>query len=294
MAKGKKQPEQSKKATQKQKEKKIDDLTFGLKNKAKSAKVQQYVKSTEKAIKNEGMSQRARQLDEQKKQAKLAHKAKKKAELDERNDLFSEALLAVSKKTDKKAGKVEAKGRDADDDVKKSGTSRAMKMMFQMDAQEMQDKLREDPNYVPTLEDEVELKRQEMFAVLKKEGKKGTPVTEASLNEWLAKKRKKRADDARKKVEAEFKKKKGGKGLSVLTGRDLYEYNKELFVDDENAADATDTAGGGRTPSDAGSLNGEENENSKNGDTIEKVVERIETDLFLNEDDDDLDDLDED
>jgi hypothetical protein len=63
--------------------------------------------------------------------------------------LFGEGLLALKKKgaaTDMKAGKQEAVGRDGnDDDTKqKAGTSRAMKMMFQMDAQEMSDKLRED------------------------------------------------------------------------------------------------------------------------------------------------------
>jgi hypothetical protein len=43
-------------------------------------------------------------------------------------------LGAISKKkTNFKDGKVEAKGRDADDEGKKKGTSRAMKMMFQMD-----------------------------------------------------------------------------------------------------------------------------------------------------------------
>ena len=39
---------------------------------------------------------------------------------------------------------MEAKGRDADDGDNKKNTSRAMKMMFQMDAQEMDEKLRED------------------------------------------------------------------------------------------------------------------------------------------------------
>jgi len=37
-------------------------------------------------------------------------------------------------------------------------------------------------------------------------------------------------------MEAEQKKKKGGKGLSILSGRDLFVYKKELFVDDADAA----------------------------------------------------------
>ena len=55
------------------------------------------------------------------------------------------ALGALKKgKTNFKEGKTEAKGRDADDDAKKKGTSRAMKMMYQMDAKEIADKLKED------------------------------------------------------------------------------------------------------------------------------------------------------
>ena len=69
-------------------------------------------------------------MDEARKQARAEAKALKKAKEEERNALFGEALLAVQKKssTNKKHGKVEAKGRDADEDEKKSGTSRAMKM----------------------------------------------------------------------------------------------------------------------------------------------------------------------
>jgi len=89
---------------------------------------------------------RQRQLEEQRKKAKADAKMRKKAMQEEQDALFGEALLAVTKKgtTDKKGGKVEAKGRDADDDGTKKSTSRAMKMMFQMDAQEMNDRLRED------------------------------------------------------------------------------------------------------------------------------------------------------
>ena len=60
--------------------------------------------------------------------------------------LFGEALLAVSKKksVNQKDGKIEAQGRDGNDETAKKSTSRAMKMMYQMDAQEMEEKLRED------------------------------------------------------------------------------------------------------------------------------------------------------
>jgi DRG Family Regulatory Proteins, Tma46 len=111
--------------------------------------------------------------------------------------------------------------------------------MFQMDAQEMEQKLKEDPNYVPTLEDEVEAQRQRKVAELKEAGK-GTPVTPETFQAWQEAKRKRKAEEAKKLVEAELKKKKGGKGLSVLSGRALYEYNRDLFLDDAAAAGATE------------------------------------------------------
>ena len=73
-----------------------------------------------------------------------------------------------------------------------------MKMMYQMDAKEINDQFMSDPNYVRTIEDEIELKRQKMVEDLRKSGKKGTPVTEQTLKEWLERKRKRKAEEARK------------------------------------------------------------------------------------------------
>lgn len=283
--KKKAQEKESKKAAQKKKEKMLEDKTFGLKNKNKSSKVQAYVQSQEKSIMNAGTDARSRQLDAQKKQEKLARKALKKAKEAEQAALFGEALMAVSKKGPKFAkneGKVEAKGRDHDSDEKKGGTSRAMKMMYQMDAKEMEDRLKEDPNYVPTLEDKVEAQRQQKLKELKASGKKGTPVTEATFKAWQERKRKRKEAEIKKTVEAEMKKKKGGKGLSVLSGRELYNYKKDLFKDQDgdDEGNVVDAKGG-------------EEKSSKDTAGVEAVAEKVEKDLFL-EGDDDLDDLDDD
>lgn len=138
-------PDTSKKTAQKQKQKVVEDKTFGLKNKNKSKKVQQHIKSIEKNVFNSG-DPRQRKQDEARKKAKADAKARKKAAKDEQDALFGEALLAVKSKksTSQKDGKVEAKGRDGNDETNKKSTSRAMKMMFQMDAQEMEEKLKED------------------------------------------------------------------------------------------------------------------------------------------------------
>ena len=150
----------------------------------------------------------------------------------------------------------------------------------------MEERLREDPNYVPTLEDKIESERQKKVEELKKTGK-GTPVTPESFAAWQEGKRKRKAEEAKKLVETELKKKKGGKGLAVLSGRALYEYKKDLFTVDEDAKDAGNTNG---------DENAQSNGDSKPDNELEKVAEQVQTNLFLEGDDDldDLDDLDDD
>jgi hypothetical protein len=140
----KKEQGTSKKTEQKKKQKIIEDKTFGLKNKNKSKKVQQHIDSVTRNVMNSG-DRRQRALEEQRKREREALKAARKAEKEEQDALFGAALLSIQKKTttNTKEGKNEAKGRDADAESKK-GTSRAMKMMFQMDAKEMEEKLKED------------------------------------------------------------------------------------------------------------------------------------------------------
>lgn len=150
-SKKKKQDGGSKKAEQKRKQQVIEDRTFGMKNKNKSKKVQQQIEGIKRNVMNTG-NRRERQAEEQRKKQKAQMKARKKAEKDELNALFGEALLAVKSKktTSQKDGKTEAKGRDANDAAAKKGTSRAMKMMYQMDAKEMEDRLREDVSVLNT------------------------------------------------------------------------------------------------------------------------------------------------
>jgi hypothetical protein len=264
----------------------------------------------QKNVMNSG-DPRQRKLEEQRAKAKAERKLRAKAAKAEQEALFGEALLAVSKKKtlNQKEGKVESQGRDGGvDESNKKGTSRAMKMMYMMDAQEMEEKLREDPSYVPTLEDEIEMQRQKKVAELKKAGK-GTPVTPETFAAWQTRKRQQRTEAARKKVEAEFKKKKGGKGLAVLSGRDLYEYKKELFADrDDNDADGDSDNDDGGNNND-GSNNNHNNSNKATteqdetaaapsgvSDTtdVHQVAAKVQSDLFLEGDDDDLDDLEDD
>ena len=133
---------------------------------------------------------------------------------------------------------------------------------------------------MPTLEDKIEAERQKKVEELKKSGK-GTKVTPETFAAWQERKRKRRAEAAKKLVEAELKKKKGGKGLAVLSGRDLYEYKKDLFIVEEKTEEKEEAA------------NGESDTTKAETDkAVEQVAEKVQSDLFLEGDDDDLDDLD--
>lgn len=133
---------------------------------------------------------------------------------------------------------------------------------------------------MPTIEDRIESERQEKVEELKLSGK-GTKVTPETFEVWQSKKRKRRAEAAKKMVETELRKKKGGKGLAVLSGRDLYEYKKDLFtVSDESSTPATDTNGTDSTKNDV-------------EDVAAQVQNEVEN-LFLEGTDDDLDDLEDD
>jgi LAS superfamily LD-carboxypeptidase LdcB len=164
------------------------------------------------------------------------------------------------------------------------------------------------------LEDEIEVERQKKVAELKAKGIAGTPVTPETFAIWQDKKRQQRAEQAKKLVEAEFKKKKGGKGLAVLSGRDLYEYKKDLFqINDDDVIDegeeqqqeqpqpppngmgigttATTTSASATTTATDGQMG---NNNDIPSVEVQEVVEKVQTDLFLAGDDDDLDDLEDD
>ena len=84
-----------------------------------------------------------------------------------------------------------------------------------------------------TIEDIIEEQREK----LAREGKKGTPVNAETFKIWREAKLKKRQEEAEARLKAEQTKKKGGKGLSVLNGKELFKFNVNLFVDDESAID---------------------------------------------------------
>eukprot|EP01068_Selenidium_serpulae_P015441 Selendium_serpulae@DN6214_c0_g1_i1.p2 len=155
----------------------------------------------------------------------------------------------------------------------------------------------------------------------------GTPVTEDSFKKWKIRKEEERLAA----IEAErlkAAKKTGGKGLEVLTGKDLFTFDPSMFVDDLGAADECDydeeiEEAGGEDSANDKEATSDQPENSGDAQaseaagegpsneaksTLEGIVEEAETDepkisdvdvqrkdLFLDDmampNDDELDDL---
>mmetsp|Transcript_10560 Transcript_10560/g.13705 ORF Transcript_10560/g.13705 Transcript_10560/m.13705 type:complete len:288 (-) Transcript_10560:301-1164(-) len=200
----------SKKSEQKRQKQVIEDKTFGLKNKKKSKQVQKFVQQVEKQVKAGGPNQGRKPTVDKRSQKKA--KAAAQAEL---NALLAQGLQTNPKKA---AGK------------KNKGEEELVPVAVQNRKKQEQETiyLEDEPK---TLEDLIEEQREKW----RQAGVSGTPVTHESLMKWKADKAEKRRREARRKVEAEQKKKGGGKGLSVISGRDLFHYKQELFVDDEDA-----------------------------------------------------------
>ena len=90
--------------------------------------------------------------------------------------------------------------------------------------------------YERTIEDIIEEQRAALTAA----GIKGTPVTAATFAVWKETKKRRRQLELEARVKAEQAKKKGGKGLSVLSGKELFSFDKDLFKDDDGAGGVDD------------------------------------------------------
>jgi hypothetical protein len=141
----------------------------------------------------------------------------------------------------------------------------------------------------------------------------GTPITEETFKAW----KKKKEDERLSKVEEDRKnlaKKTGGKGLTAMSGKDLFTYDASLFVDDDGAvsdgayderedvledreSDDEDSDGDDGADGEAAEVAGRAKAKSGAAGSQEAAADvAINKDLFLQEADDldDLDDLDDD
>jgi hypothetical protein len=240
----------SKKAKKEKEKKVIEESTFGLKNKNKSKKVQQFISRVEKSVKFSGDGLERERAKELKREAKLA----KQLQEEQMRLLFQEAI----------GGQYGMKKSKAQANAAALGLNSARKEVTEfletLESEDSEDYDSSDDDFASSpmaMEEEedntaggVEVFREksiediieEQRAKLQAEGKKGTPVTEESFMKWRQDKLARKRADMETRVKAEQSKKKGGKGLSVLSGKELFSYNASLFVDDESAFDTTNDA----------------------------------------------------
>lgn len=253
----------SKKAVKEKQKKAIEESTFGLKNKNKSKKVQQFINRVEKSVKHSNGGLEASKTKELKKEAKLA----KQLQEEEMRQLFNEAIgnqfgvkkskaqtnaamLGLTTVKKEVVDFLDGLSTDSSDDEEEEDRVAGVVDSFVDDEPVAVEIFREK-----TIEDIIEEQRAKLAA----EGKKGTPVTEESFAKWRAEKLAKKQADAEARLKAEQMKKKGGKGLckflrnvfrfgfisytflslAVLSGKELFSYNAALFIDDESAFDTT-------------------------------------------------------
>jgi hypothetical protein len=193
--KGKDEP--SKKAQREKKAQRIDDLTFGLKNKNKSAKMRLFIDRAEKQVKHSFGDHEAAAAKAAKKDAKMA----KLLQEEELRVLVNEGIA-------NQAGKKKAQSRA---EAEKLGLTEQKKEVVELletlssDDEDDEDDKDDGVIYLPDEEVAVEVFREktiediieEQRAKLSAEGKVGTPVTEETFRIWRAKKLEKRKAEVR-------------------------------------------------------------------------------------------------
>ena len=247
----------------------VVDKTFGLKNKNKSKKVQQFCKQVQETQnKNKGIDAESKKKKKMSKLAKLQQEMELKA-------LFSEGLSITVKKKDLHKKKTQQSG---------GGGGGAGDYYDENWAESELAKAQANNGTELTLEQRIEKKRQE----LRDKGVKGTPVTPETFRVWKEEKAKRLLAEKMALQKAETLKK---KGKSVLTGRDLYLVQKDVFVDDADAAGDYTRQVEKDEDADLYDENGALIEDAERPASA-VAVDGIKVDAALYGDDDDLDDLD--
>lgn len=201
-------PKQSKKAAEKEKQKVIEDKTFGLKNKNRSSKVQAYVASVTKNVKQGNP-------DDRKSQQQLEERRKAKEE----KRAFEEEMAKLFKAVDKPKGDDEESNKSEEEQDKNLGVAPED---YLWRPEDFDDIVVDDRR----LEEKLEAERAAL------QGRTDlTPVTEESFQLW---KQRKKREAEEKEVQRIKKAKESGKGMR---GWDLWQMDQDLFVDDEEAAD---------------------------------------------------------
>ena len=200
------------------------------------------MQQTEKAVKRSDGSFQRGLLNQQKKDAKAA----KLLEEEELRQLLGEGLMGqhgkkkadmesaaaalglteVSEEVQKLLDEFSSDSSDSEEERKEKRKTIYLSSGDENDAGGGEKVYREK-----TLEDLIEEQRRK----LAESGIPGTPITEKSFAEWKTRKEERKRKEAEDRVKAEQTKKKGGKGLAVLSGKELFTFDASLFKDDDAA-----------------------------------------------------------
>ncbi|KAA0150628.1 hypothetical protein FNF27_02617 [Cafeteria roenbergensis] len=281
-----------KKAAKKKVEKQIEDKTFGLKNKKKSKKVQQFVAQVEKMA-TDGGPRRKRETLEDKAAAELRARKKAKKEAEKEMAMLLGAEVAMKKKKKKKT---EGEGEEEAD----SGAGGEFKSAAEMAKEEMGAALEAAADVPPasmvevtldgtmevgehaieSVEDEIERKRAALLARLPR-----AKLVAATPEQLTAFKRKRDAQRAKeqKLADQEIYGKGGRKGLS---GREvtLRKLKESGGLDDHH-----DTEGDGAGAEESGAGAAAAAAASSAAGAAAAAAATVDADVFLQGDDDDED-----
>lgn len=206
----------SKKAEQKRKEKVVEDKTFGLKNKNRSSKVQAYVQQVQKTVTQTNPNDK-RALAEAEERRRI--KEEKKAREAELALLFRTTEEEERKK--RQQSQAANAGPETEEGAGEQFTYNPDDYLFR--PEDFDEVERDDRR----LEEKLEEEREAL------QGRSDlTPVTEESFQAWKKAKR----EEAEARETERVRKAKAGQGK--LKGWDLWQMDRELFVDDVDADEA--------------------------------------------------------
>ena len=204
--------QKSKKAIREKSAQRMDDATFGLKNKNKSKKVQTFISRVEKGVKHSDGSAAAAQNKLLKKDAKAA----KLLEEEELRKLLGDGLMGQQgKKVSDKTAAAEALGL-----TEVSEEVQALLDEFSSDSEDSDNERKEKRTTIylssddeveggekifreKTIEDLIEEQRKRLV----ESGVPGTPTTESSFADWKKRKDERKKKEAEERVKAEQSKK---------------------------------------------------------------------------------------
>lgn len=204
-------PKVSKKAVKNHQEKVISDKTFGLKNKNRSAKVQAYCAQVASTVKSGNRQQQKTEAERE--AARVAKEAKKE---------FEAAMQRMMGTADKKKSDSDSEDEEAEEEQEEEQNKNlGVKPEDYLWTADDFDEVEYDEG---RLEEQLEMARESI-----KRRDDLHPVTEESFKAWREKKKADAAAKEQKRLEAA----KAGKGK--MRGWDLWQAQKELFVDDADA-----------------------------------------------------------